>query len=274
MKKCPTGVFLRGRSSRLLLAYSRHAALPCASISSDSSRRSAGTNPGQRVTNNRPVVRESDETSWADLIAVPAERDPQVHTTTLQYNRLRQLKSALRTLASDEVELIELPHDGASKRWFENFHLLREPSTPPRATTVRYKVPTESTPSLPSLFFLNGWVYALDKAEIALYLMLQDLRWRYPGVHHQEGVYIRKGNRLRFYGLSKDTYKSYHMLARLGLLEIRPDSRRRQDGTVEGGLDRDHPPLPHRFRLLDEGLEELAIPIILDALTDFAMNTQ
>jgi hypothetical protein len=73
--------------------------------------------------------------------------------------------------------------------------------------------------------------------------------------------------RLLNFGLGRDAYRAYELLKRLNLIDVEVDEQRHLDGKVidfgKGGEAR-----LHRFELLDDGFEELAVPTVLKMLKD------
>src|SRR5690606_13047042 len=111
----------------------------------------------------------------------------------------------------------------------------------------------EDVVEIPIDFFLQGWVYVLTPSEIALWLMLRDLRQLRCRSSGESTVVVNGDTRLRIYGVKKDAYKEWWLLELAGLLGVQVDLKRRDDGTVVG-FDPDDPPSPHRFTLNDDGL--------------------
>lgn len=80
-------------------------------------------------------------------------------------------------------------------------------------------------------------------------------------------VAIPEAMRLLHFGLGRDAYAAYELLERLNLIDVEVDEQRHLDGKVmdygKGGEAR-----PHRFKLLDDGFEELTITTVLKVLGD------
>ncbi|MGH3441947.1 MAG: hypothetical protein ACRDUY_07865 [Nitriliruptorales bacterium] len=202
--------------------------------------------------------------TWVDLVAVDAEGDRRTkERRTRLDNRIRQVKGALETLHG--LGMVEIPRFGGTRR-FAEFTLMHEAGRGDLASPRTYAPPkaNEAVIDIPVQFFLNGWVHVLQPTEIATWLMFRHLAIRYPGEHAEHGVYVYGDTREDEYGLKRDAYEGHAMLRELGLLRFAPFVS--PDGTkilrrVPSRYD------PHRFQLLDEGLSELAVPTVLDAVT-------
>lgn len=226
----------------------------------------ARNQPGRRPTVRLPVeARESTQLGWADLIAAVAEHDPDaVRAINRADNRLRQLKAALDTLAQPGLGLVSLPRAGSARTKYEDFDLRDENGAREVGPAVEYLVPrpTEPVVSVPSIFFLNGWIHTLTDSEIAAWLMFRDFSAMDVPEDQRAGVHLSGDDRVRYYVLSKDTWENHRMLTRFGLIRVEPAAGRRADGTVED-YDRNEPPLRHRFWVTDVALQQQALPAVL-----------
>jgi hypothetical protein len=231
-----------------------------------------GLAPGKHYRTRRRVVpRPKDDSGrrpWPDLIAAAADHRPGPDSyLSSEDNRLRQIKSALNRLASDDIRLVEFPNANALSAKYEGFRLLEESGRLDRASRVRYTVPEdgEDVLGIPSTFFTNGWHLALTNSEIALLLAL----WSERGVATawQSGVLVRLDGetRIRRYCLSPDAYASHKYLDSFGILEVVPDPNRRADGTYEDYSD-GLTPIPHAFRIKEEGFDREGIGIVMATL--------
>jgi hypothetical protein len=220
---------------------------------------------GKPVKNRRPLTRDDPhaEPGWSDLLAIPARADAVKERSSRRGNRLRQIKSALVRL--DELGLVTLGRDRGRDR-FERFLIYPETGRGDYEDPVGYRVPgVRSSFPLPAQFFLSGWVWALSNSEIATYLMLRLLAWHMPREHASDGVFVTGTDREDTFDLGRDAYESHLMLAEFGLIRCNRASGRYPDGKWElyqpGGR-----PEPHRFQLLDDGLDEPAIERVLPIL--------
>lgn len=218
---------------------------------------------GAPFVNTLPLRPEhSTPLAWSEIVAAATRQSPASanRQATPTDNRVRQLKSALDRLASDEVRLVRL---GIGRGKYEGFALNLERSSEGMVNDVPYTVPrrTDETFALPAAFFLNGWQHALTGSEILAYLALHELR-RLDPAGHAAGVRMGSATRIRCYGLSKDTYEDMGTLCAFGLVEADADPNRRPDGTVEGQSSGEKP-MPTRYRLVDGALDRPAVETIL-----------
>jgi hypothetical protein len=229
--------------------------------------------PGAVVRLARPIVAASSgEVGFRDLVvpqvtARGTRPDPgRVNAVNLSVRRDVQLKAALRRL--EARELVDLSAGRSSRRGrYEGFQLLDEGGRRPHGDPLRYRVPkpSDSPVAIPVDFFLKGWIYLLTEAEIAMWLVLRHLRHTSPIAHDTNGVSVSGQDRLAWYGLRKEAYGSYAMLARMGLVRVHVAEARRPDGTFED-YGSDGRPALHRFQLLDDCLARPAVEMVPAAL--------
>jgi hypothetical protein len=226
-------------------------------------RSSAGTRP----TNDRPLRVRGEAVGWVDLLAPRAPvTSPDSRYAGIPDKKLRQLQEALTRLSHPEVQLVSLSGPSNATRRYEGFQLLDEAGARKHGAPVPYVVPDRRDADvfvLPASLFTNGWVHVLEDTELAFLLMLAC--WRAAVGERQ--VAIPEATRLLKFGLGRDAYASYELLKRLSLIEVEVDEQRHLDMKVrdygKGGEAR-----LHRFKLLDDGFEELAIPTVLKVLGD------
>jgi hypothetical protein len=226
-------------------------------------RCSAGAHP----TNDRPLLARGEAVGWVDLLAPRAPVvSPASRYAGVSGKRLRQLQDALARLGDPEVQLVSLPGRGSATGRYEGFQLLDEAGAREPGAPVPYVVPDHRDPdvfSLPTSLFTNGWVHVLEDTELAFLLMLA----RCQAAVGERQVAIPEAMRLLHFGLGRDAYAAYELLERLNLIDVEVDEQRHLDGKVmdygKGGEAR-----PHRFKLLDDGFEELAITTVLKVLGD------
>jgi hypothetical protein len=99
-----------------------------------------------------------------DLIVSVADHDPGTEIAVTQKdNRLRQIKSALDTLAKPTNGLVVLPRAGSARSKYEDFEIRDENGTRDTGEAIDYRAPSgkESVVGVPENFFLNGWIHAL-----------------------------------------------------------------------------------------------------------------
>lgn len=226
-------------------------------------RSSAGTHP----TNDRPLRARGEAVGWVDLVAPRAPvTSPDSRYAGVSDKKLRQLQDALARLSHPEVQLVSLSGRSSATGRYEGFQLLDEAGARKHGAPAPYVVPHRRDAdvfALPATLFTNGWVHVLEDTELAFLLMLAC--WRAAVGERQ--VAIPEATRLLNFGLGRDAYASYELLKRLSLIEVEVDEQRHLDMKVmdygKGGEAR-----LHRFKLLDDGVEELAIPTVLKVLGD------
>ncbi|MFI6100879.1 hypothetical protein ACIA8G_35465 [Lentzea sp. NPDC051213] len=229
--------------------------------------------PGSAFRNDRALHgTEEGEIGWLELLAADASASTEtsVERATELDNRLRQAKSAVRALAASN--LARLAGEATRHGRFERFELGHESGSQP---FLPYTVPQHDwfrRLSLPSGFFLKGWVHVLLPAEIATYLMLRHLAATYPGRHREGGVFVAGSVREAEYGLSRDVYEAHRALTAFRLIDRVPDERRRPDGRLrnykEFAARDDGAGLPaHRFRVVaDISLNRDALEVVAKRL--------
>jgi hypothetical protein len=226
-------------------------------------RCSAGTHPA----NDRPLRARGEAVGWVDLLAPRAPvTSPDSRYAGVSDKKLRQLQDALTRLSHPEVQLVSLSGPSSATSRYEGFQLLDEAGARKHGAPAPYVVPHRRDAdvfTLPGSLFTNGWVHVLEDTELAFLLMLAC--WRAAVGERQ--IAIPEATRLLNFGLGRDAYASYELLKRLSLIEVEVDEQRHLDMKVmdygKGGQAR-----LHRFKLLDDGFEELAIPSFLKVLED------
>lgn len=239
------------------------------------------TAPGKSPTRTRLVLpRQGDRSGlvpWADLVAAPATikkmKGRRTHVR-VEDNRVRQIASTLARLASPEVGLLEFPNAAEAKGKFEGFRMLDETGKLLRASRIRYTVPKvgeEEVFALPPEFFTNGWHLALTDSEMAMILALCARRGNPSPWEKDATAWIESDVRIRRYGLSPAAYATSKYLEAFGVLQVIPAVGRREDGTfdeyAEGAT-----PIPHMFRVLEEGFHKDAVPLVRATLTGLGLT--
>lgn len=201
-----------------------------------------------------------------DLIAVPASHNPSEESTynsNSRENRKRQIRGGFIQL--DRLGLAELPTGGRKGAPRFNTVHLNEEGGPTAAGANRYTQPRAAAKvvAVPPDFFLNGWVHALSKSEIAMWLMLRDLSQRSDAVSPPDKLHIRGRERLLQYDLSRAVWDTHARLEDFGLIVVHKDPNRRPNGTTVDG----ERALPHYFELRDVGLREDGLSTVLASLS-------
>lgn len=210
---------------------------------------------------------DGEPTCLVDLIAVPGLHDPSEQSTyasNSRENRKRQIRSGMTQL--DQLGLAELPIGG--RKGAPRFHTLHlnDEGGPTAAGAKRYAPPrtTARVVTIPPEFFLNGWVHALSKSEIAMWLMLRDMAQRSDVTLPPNKLHIPARDRLLRYDLSRAVWDTHARLEEFGLIEVHKDPNRRANGTTLDG----NRALPHYFELCDKGLHKDGLSTVLAALAD------
>lgn len=195
----------------------------------------------RRPVNDRPL---SGSGGWGDLFAIDAaysrpvgryqrptrqNRDPAVSVD-------RQVKGALRTLEEPADDaLVEIPRKANGRDHdYGRFMLMKESGRGRVPTPDRYTVPGHDTPgrepgliSIPSQFFVNGWVQVLYTSEIATWLVLRFLRSLFPRRHNESGVFLYGQVRENVFHLHRDAYEDgCRNLVNFGLIRPAPQAPR------------------------------------------------
>jgi hypothetical protein len=223
--------------------------------------------PGDLPGNKLPLADPDAPMSWIDLIATTAERHSGRVYAGQREKKLRQVHDALRRLSDPEVQLVALPNFQRKPTGkYEGFLLMHEGGAPADGGDNRlYTVPTAEsrTMYLPGSLFLNEWIHVLEDSELAFMLMLACLRDRFD----KTPVFATSEVRLLQFGLGRDAYESHRLLSHLGIVRVHPGPHPGRRLGKAGRYLKSDPPKPHRFELLNDGLEEPAIPTMRQALT-------
>ncbi|MEV6350273.1 hypothetical protein [Actinoplanes sp. NPDC051851] len=234
--------------------------------------------PGEAVRNVRRVTpRAGDEfESWRQLVlaeSLPA-RGSGCGPADL---RARQITEALRALEAQD--LLSIPYEkGTTRRIYglakdrrTTWTLRSEASTPD--VHPRYEVPVPQSfgfVRLPREFFTNLWIFALTDVELAAYVTLSYLRWRFPDKHAAQGVYLRGDHREVYFRMTRTTWRSTELLHRFRLVDRARDPRRNfRTGNV-GDRDRrwkDKEIMPALFTVNEDALQRPALEVIHQVLT-------
>jgi hypothetical protein len=235
--------------------------------------------PGRPLANNtRPLNAQGQEPGWSDLVAIDASYsarhgdylvDNVKNHRTTQSRTLEQVKGALRTLEKEDLVGLETRKARHAKD-YAHFALMSEAGRGVLPTPRAYSVPSAGqTIDIPHQFFVHGWIHVLQPSEIFTWLVLNWLRGRFPGSHEKSGVFLYGKVREEVFGLKRDSYEDgCAILEGLGLIKrvYKPTSL----GTDESDefsfaitLNLSDPVRfePHRYQVMDEGLEQNAMRI-------------
>jgi hypothetical protein len=209
--------------------------------------------------------------SWSELVVTHADGDP-TRPGAVQPLRVRQVEDALVELGKKHVVDLPPPTRQRGRSRYDAFTLLDETGR----TGARYVAPTRSWdahPYLDSRFFTNGWIWALTDAEIAVYLMLADLRWRFPGKYANGGVFLTTGDRTDpfQYGITKTAYGSHDPLTRFYLIDRLSSSNRDYSTGRVRNYDKQWKGQhvdSHHFRINDDALDAQAFDSIEQVLVN------
>ncbi|WP_157528158.1 hypothetical protein [Nocardia sp. NRRL S-836] len=217
--------------------------------------------PGERVRNVRTIVGPAGENyrTWRELVL--SETSPTRGTgRTAQDLRVRQITEALRALEGQH--LVSIPRHPGGRRDYDAFELLSEASTadehPP------YLVP-EAGIRIPRQFFTELWVFALTDTELATYLLLSFLRWRFPSRHLEQGVFVTAETREKVFRIARATWRATDLLHRYRLIDRMPDPRRQyRTGKVGDPAKRwaNREVAPARFKINNDALSRPALDVI------------
>ena len=185
--------------------------------------------PGRSVRNVRRVTARPDEDylSWRQLVLTAASS----HRRAADL-RARQITEALRTL--EEYDLLRIPRQPGGTRRIYGFgpdgkttwQLQTEASNPDVHPDYLVPNPTRATFRIPREFFTNLWIFALTDTEIAAYLTLTFLRWRFPARHAEQGVYLLDRHRHDNFRLTRATWRATDFLHRFRLIDRAPSPGR------------------------------------------------
>jgi hypothetical protein len=230
------------------------------------------TRPGRQPGLNRrslmPLPDAADLASWVDLIGASAATDRIVsgsRSINDRDRRLRQIRQALLTLASDTVQLVAFT-DPRAKRRYQGFRLMHEAGRRAIGDPVPYVVPRPTERGLFSIdarMFTNGWIHVLTDTELAFLCMVADLQAHDGGT---DAVSVPGDLRVGLYCLGTDGYQAHHLLSRAGLIQVKRPRGRRRDGTFKGYIPDIAEGVPHSFRIVSEGFAQPALRTVIRAL--------
>lgn len=224
--------------------------------------------PGKAPPAGRPIAdprAPEHRRPWTDLVVVPAEHRPGATSRLIEMNRVRQLETAVKKLADNDVRLVHLPFGDEARGKLKEFEILAETGYLGRASRMAYTVPKseEQTFSVPASFFLQGWLAALTPSEVGMLFAI----WAASPADTAatSPVWLEGDIRIRHYGLSPDAYGSQSLLEELGLLKVTVPPGRRPDGTFVGHK-KGESPLLNSFQINEPGLTKDAVPWVMATL--------
>jgi hypothetical protein len=230
--------------------------------------------PGQSVRNVRRVTPHPDEDylSWRQLALTAASSHRRPSNL-----RARQITEALRKL--EEYDLLRIPRQPGGKRRIYSFgpdgkttwQLQTEESNPDEHPDYLVPNPTPGTFRIPREFFTNLWIFALTDTEIAAYLTLTFLRWRFPAQHYARGVYLLDTHREDYFRLTRATWRATDFLHRFRLIDRAPSPGRDfRTGKVNNFNQRwaHREVMPSLFKINTEALRRPALNTIDQILTE------
>jgi len=208
--------------------------------------------------------------AWTDLVAVYTEdttaKYGSTHTAGHEAKRLRQVKTALEAL--DSVGMVAIADPKARKR-YENFRVLAE-GVDNHNRRVRYRLPNpEESFTVPAALVVNGWAGVLTPSELTLFLVLAYLDSRQTPT--SPPIDLPPAKREGLFAFGKETFEAHKTLRLFGLINTTRDGRREYDYTRD--FHQGGPGDPHTFDLIASGLDEPAIPVMIDALELMLQST-
>jgi hypothetical protein len=151
------------------------------------------------------------------------------------------------------------------------WQLQTEESNPDEHPDYLVPNPTTGTFRIPREFFTNLWIFALTDTEIAAYLTLTFLRWRFPAQHYARGVYLLDTHREDYFRLTRATWRATDFLHRFRLIDRAPSPGRDfRTGKVNNYNQRwaHREVMPSLFKINTEALRRPALNTIDQILTE------
>jgi hypothetical protein len=178
----------------------------------------------------------------------------------------------------EEHHLLRIPRQpGGKRRTYgldsdgkTTWQLQTEASNPDVHPDYLVPNPTRATFRIPREFFTNLWIFALTDTEIATYLTLTFLRWRFPERHATQGVYLVANHRRDFFRLRRATWRATDFLHRFRLIDRAPSPGRNFRAGNVGDFERrwaNRQVMPSLFTLNTETLRRPGLETIHQILT-------
>jgi hypothetical protein len=233
--------------------------------------------PGRSVRNVRRVTAHADDEyqPWRQLVLAETDATPATDRTPGDL-RARQITEAMRRL--EQHDLLHIPRQPGGKRRIYGFgpdgkttwHLRSEASNADVHPDYLVPSPTRRTFRVPREFFTNLWIFALTDTEIAAYLTLSFLRWRFPVRHETQGVYLVGRDRRDSFRLTRATWRATELLHRFRLIDRAPTPGRNFRSGNVGDFERrwaNRQVMPSLFTLNPEAVRQPALETIRQILT-------
>ncbi|GIF75650.1 hypothetical protein [Asanoa siamensis] len=219
--------------------------------------------PGETVRLPRTIEAVEDERyqSWQKLVLSDSSSDYRQAADL----RARQIKKALRVL-DDPHGLVRVGREKRrpARRDYDHLQLRSEASTP--VYGPRYTVPESGAGvRISRHFFTSLWAFALTNTEIAAFLALSFKRAQFPLTHLNTGIYAASTTRGSQFGLKENTWRSARQLHAFGLVDRQHDTNRDPtNGMISdfGGRWKRHEVMPTTFTIVDQALQNHAVPTI------------
>jgi hypothetical protein len=214
--------------------------------------------PGTYPDNSRPLFTRPEVIGWTDLVALDATASGSGPTyVSTRSKKGRQFCRTLDRLAAEQLVMLPVGkfgniHEGFLLMHERGFHLAdandRWSYRYGSRNNDRYRTPRrgDTTFSIPTELFTNGWIHILEDSEIALLLILAYLQAKAPGSEFT----INSEERVLNFGLGRDSYQTHTMLQRLGLATVTNHDR---EAHAEG-FDHRKFAAPLAFRYHADGL--------------------
>lgn len=226
------------------------------------------TKPGKKYRNTFPLVGDSQQLGWDDLVAspaIPSGRGRNVWMT--RDKKARMLRNALENLHG--AGLVQLLGQPGERGRYEHFVALSDAGPQYDGAAVQYSVPSDREDHflLPPGFITSGWLSVLEDSEIAVLLMLACGRhrlekWNADFDIEDREVAISGENRLLYYGIHRDRFATAcKTLGWFGLIQVREIDRHPDDGRAEDGRTQ-----LHRIRVVPEAFEQDSLEVVRDTV--------
>jgi hypothetical protein len=225
------------------------------------------TKPGNKFINQRPLIGNSNQTGWDDLLASKAE--PSGHGrdyASVRNKKDRSLRNGLETLRA--AGLVHLTGEPGKRGRHDGFIVLEDIGRQNTGDPLQYTVPGRKDDyfTLPAGFVTNGWIHVLEDSEIAVLLMVACGYYGLSRMTAQadilDGEVAVSGEvRLTRYGIHRSLFTTARKtLDWFGLLNVR-EIDRWADGRGEDGSTH-----LHRLRMVPEAFERNALEVTRNVL--------